>query len=254
MQMSPRSSASREAPDSGRWTALMICASQNDARLVKRMCDAGADIDATNQAGQTALMIASLNGHVVNVRVLCDAGASVNSTTKQLALTPLMLATVAGHTDVVQLLIARGANVNATEYVGFTALMIACATGHLAIVKVLCEHLGVDEINMRNNNGWTAVMLASYYGFTEIVERLSKLGADLCAEEPDGSSALIWAASGNHPAVLKRLLLEGATTAPCCMLSAKGARLQDAAGQIHHAVQTCTPECAVLLLASGLLL
>jgi ankyrin repeat protein/mono/diheme cytochrome c family protein len=58
-------------------TPLMMAALYGDAALVRRLLDAGADPDATNNSGATALMWAAPD--VAKMRLLLDAGANVEA-------------------------------------------------------------------------------------------------------------------------------------------------------------------------------
>ena len=58
---------------------------------------------------------------------------------------------------------------------GITALLFASFKGHTEIVKALLAK-GAD-VNMKNNNGDTALMVASEKGFAEIVRLLKQARA-----------------------------------------------------------------------------
>jgi ankyrin repeat protein len=61
------------------------------------------------------------------------------------------------------------------------------------------------KLNLRNRRGETAIMLASYRGFGDIVEKLYIKGAEI---NHPGWNPLIYAASGGHESII-RLLLDG---------------------------------------------
>ena len=76
----------------------------------------------------------------------------------------------------VKMWLMAGANINAQEKLyGTTALMIASLYGYTEIVKLLLE-AGAD-VNTKNNDGYTALALASKNGYTKIVELLKEAGA-----------------------------------------------------------------------------
>ena len=105
----------------------------------------GADIDVTDNSGKSAILYASAKGFAEIVRALLDAGIDVNKTYGN-DLTALMWA--AGHSNdvppvdamkTVGLLIERGARLDLKDNRGKTARMIAADMGHEAVLKVLAK-------------------------------------------------------------------------------------------------------------------
>jgi ankyrin repeat protein len=75
----------------------------------------------------------------------------------------------------VKRLLAKGADVNAKDRDGSTALMIASSLDKPEVVQLLLDE-GAD-VNARNKNGLTALMLASKQGYRKVKELLIKAGA-----------------------------------------------------------------------------
>jgi hypothetical protein len=79
---------------------------------------------------------------------------------------------------------------------GYSLLMIAAENG-LEIPKLLIAR-GAD-VNMKNEKGMTALILAAKSGMRGIVEILLENNADINIADKDGNTALHWAARENFP-------------------------------------------------------
>lgn len=82
-----------------------------------------------------------------------------------------------GDATIIRDLLSRGIDLNARDRNGQTGLMLAAHAGHLAAVQLLIDH-GAD-LNVRAKFGLSAVMLAVIAGHKEIVQALARAGADL---------------------------------------------------------------------------
>lgn len=97
----------------------------------------------------------------------------------------------AGHRENVELFIKAGMDVNAQDEDGSSALMIASERGEREIAELLIKS-GTD-VNMKNVDGYTALMYAAYKGNLQIAELLIKNKADVNARDKDGWTALMYA-------------------------------------------------------------
>ncbi|MBR1672000.1 MAG: ankyrin repeat domain-containing protein, partial [Fretibacterium sp.] len=87
---------------------------------------AGADVDATDKAGNTALMCAAMNDAGADtLKVLLDAGADVNRRNNDGGTALMFAALKCGSAEPVKLLLARGADVGARTEAGWTPLRLA---------------------------------------------------------------------------------------------------------------------------------
>lgn len=94
------------------------------AELIKRLLDAGADIEARDCEGQTALHYAAVVSARGQIELLLSAGAETNATDED-GNTPLMLAVAHGDISNTERLIAAGADIEARDKDGYTASDLA---------------------------------------------------------------------------------------------------------------------------------
>ena len=114
---------------------------RGDVDQLRRLLNAGADINARDRHGQTGLMIAARDGKVEVTRFLIDGGAFLDQAAK-FGLTALMLAVVNGHVEIVRMLVQAGASLEprgtgAPGFAGKTALDLATARGQADLVEAL---------------------------------------------------------------------------------------------------------------------
>jgi len=77
------------------------------------------------------------------------------------------------HTNCIRALIKAGADVNAKDKDGFTPLMIASMYGHIDCIRELIK--AGANVNLKNKNGETALMIAEKYGYTNCVKELKRV-------------------------------------------------------------------------------
>ena len=209
-----------EAREDGGWTALMMASEKGQVETAELLLNRGADIEARKDSGWTVLMSASAHGGVAAVELLLDRGADIYARRDD-GWTALMWASAYGQVAAVELLLDRGADIYARNEYGKTALAQASEKGHDEVAAVLrawaaqffeaasngdvtfIEDVldrGAD-IEARNDNGLTALMLASWEGQVAAVELLLDRGADIDARDRYGDTALIWASRKGHDEV-----------------------------------------------------
>eukprot|EP00056_Hartaetosiga_gracilis_P021146 m.22926 g.22926 ORF g.22926 m.22926 type:complete len:317 (-) comp8913_c0_seq1:521-1471(-) len=91
-----------------------------------------------------------------------------------------------------------------------TPLHQAALKGMVRVVKVLAQRSG--SIDAQNETGYTALQIASFKGFDDIVDVLLEAGANVNQQDldQDGFTALHLAAQEGHISIAKRLLMESA--------------------------------------------
>jgi hypothetical protein len=106
-------------------------------------------------------------------------------------------------------LLGRRVDVNVQDENGATALLLAARNGALPVVKLL---LGAGaRADLANHQGRTPLMDASINGHGDVVGLLLKSGAAVDAKDASGRTALVLAATyGDYPEVARALLHGGA--------------------------------------------
>jgi ankyrin repeat protein len=154
-----------------RGNTLLIQSIQRDLPgLFDFLIQRRARINMRNAYGETALSLAAYLGRANYVRRLIDAGAEVNF----FGWPPLVYAAYNGHKEIVDTLIGKGAEVNAKTENGSTALFFASRFGHLDAVKALLRHRA--DPTVVNDQGETALDWAQKAGNTDIADVLRKVG------------------------------------------------------------------------------
>ena len=105
--------------------------------------------------------------------------------------------------------IEQGLDVNRVDAEGRTALMMAAFEGYSDIVGLLLEHGA--EVDKSDSAGRTALMYAASGPFPQTVKLLIQSGADVNhADEVEHWTALMLAAAEGHKPVVELLLQHGA--------------------------------------------
>ena len=129
-----------------------------------------ARVNTRNKNGETALSIAAYTGKLDYVKRLIDAGAEVDF----FGWPPLSYAAYNGHLSIVDYLLKRGADVNATTENGSSALFFAARFGHIEVIKLLLANKADPTIV--NENGETAIDWAMKSRNTDIADLLRAAG------------------------------------------------------------------------------
>ena len=135
---------------------LVAAAAAGKTGEVSRLLDQGESVDAVDKAGATPLIAAAMRGHAGVVRLLLERGAKVDQPGENG--TALAEAAYANHFDVADLLLARGADVNARNAQGSTPLILAAYPGEVSAVRYLLAH-GANPA-FKDRRGRTALELA----------------------------------------------------------------------------------------------
>jgi ankyrin repeat protein len=189
--------------------ALHRAAVQGDCSEIRRLLEAGADIEAENEAGLTPLIVAANAGRPDVVSLLIENGVAVDACTKD-GFTALMVAAAMGHAEVARLLLLTGADADLQNVYGWTALMNAVWRGNARPARLLIE-AGAD-VDLQAGDGRTALIIAAQGGNSEMMKLLIGAGADINLWDASGCTALKWVMMKGFPEAEHWLRAAGART------------------------------------------
>lgn len=216
-------------------TRLMAASSRGDAKRVRVMLRAGADVSAVDAHGFNAVHWAVRGGSVSALCALLahrgEAAGGAFSAARALARlhtalaagdkannTPLHLAATRGAagSGALRALLAAGARADAVNVLGTTPLMMAlraadCISGDDgAVTALLAAPHARATLSARDFTGWTPTALAAFLGSTDALERLAAAGARVVGDvSNDGRSPLHHAATKGHVDAARWLLRRG---------------------------------------------
>lgn len=182
---------------------------------VTAILEGGCNVNRRTKQGVTALMYACEHGLVPIMGALLDAGAKTEMSSVSIGAYPLHLTTYnSSCLGAMQLLVDRRVDLNVRDAEGDTALMLAADRNLVDHVKVLLQ--GGANPNMSTYGGSTALSDASGQGLLSVVQELLKGGAEvnMLATDFDGKYSMEFplynAAGKGHIAVAKTLIAAGA--------------------------------------------
>lgn len=179
---------------------------------MKLLIQAGADVNAENNAGVTPLLQYLQHGDAERARLLHISGANILHGTKK-GFNGLMSASLGSLPEFIQCACDAGADINAVTNKGDTALIYACrGVGKQAssCCKLLLER-GASVTPRSYLMQETALHVAASNGLTDIVKMLLDKGANIEMKDCDGCTALMRAVYYCFPETIRLLLERGAS-------------------------------------------
>ncbi len=194
---------------------LILASFYASPQCVALLLEKGADANTANRAGVTALVRAATNYE--KARLLVDSGAKVGVRTADLGNTPLILAARrAGNSRTVKLLLERGSSATERSNAGISPVISGASSGDLETVRVLLD-AGAKADDFPNSN-----------------DRIAGAMAGL-------RTPLMWAAYGNDVSMIRLLLERGADPNQSTFYGSP----------LSHACWNNSFEAAELLIAGG---
>jgi ankyrin repeat protein len=131
-------------PSQGR-TPLLDAVAAANVTIMKRLIDAGADVDMRDMRGDTPLILATRQDDAETCRILLEADADPNSRDWCRGQTALSLASEKGHEDMVCLLLSHDATISLADDKGTTPLIHALQNDHAEIARMLAAKEARDD-------------------------------------------------------------------------------------------------------------
>src|SRR5439155_2107325 len=135
---------------------------KGDDAAVRKLVQAGTDVNVAQGDGMTALHWAADHGDAAMTELLLRAHASVKALTRIGGYTPLHIAAKSGSAAVVKALLKAGADANAITASGATALHLAAAAGSADAVNALLDK-GANANAQETEWGQTPLVFAAEY-------------------------------------------------------------------------------------------
>ena len=155
---------------------LMIAAFSGKMEAVNYLLDKGADLSLKGQYGRNLLHKASNGGNVAIIETMLSRGLDINSKDSN-GHTALMIAAFSGKMEAVNYLLDKGSRSvferPAMEGIYYTDVSNG---SNVAIIETMLSR-GLD-INSKDSNGDTPLMIAAFSGKMEAVNYLLDKGAD----------------------------------------------------------------------------
>jgi ankyrin repeat protein len=177
------------------------------------LLNAGANVNVRGDNGDTPLLLAAAYGHADTVEALLALGADINAK-NDTGNTALIEAVASARLEIVKILIENKADVKARNVAGSSAVDVAREKARPDIRQLLTKRAYAKSLRYFNSPAAIASIVALHEaaleGNTQRITSLLAQGSDLNARDANGRTALMIAASTNKTKVVDLLLAKGA--------------------------------------------
>ena len=187
------------------WTALHYSARNGSYELVKYFANIGNLINLKTNSGWNCLHIAAFYGHLTLCKTLINNhNFNVNIASND-GWTALHYSARHGSYELVSFFSDEGTDINLKTYDGRNCFHIAADYGHLTLCKTLINKHNFN-VQIANNDGWTALHYSAKNGSCEFVNFLCDVGTDINLKTYDGRNCFHIAADYGHLTLGKTLI------------------------------------------------
>lgn len=193
--------------DNDGWTALRYSSWTGNEKIVKRLLESQASVDACDSDGRTALRAAVYGNHEAIMKLLIKYGANVNKCDIE-GRSILQIACYMGHWNIVNYLIKYDKLINHRDFYGRNALFTCLYTQNkvyrLDIMKLLINY-GCYVYSCDNNNQ-TVLISAVQEQLIDVIQLLITHGADIDAIDNLGYTSIAYAIRNKNAKIVELLL------------------------------------------------
>ena len=193
-----------DVPDNDGWTAVHCSARYGSYELFRYFSDMGVDIYLKTNNDLNCLHIAAMYGHLNLCKLLIDKHNFDIHMAADDGWTALHHSARYGSSELFRYFADMGVDIYLKSKNGSNCLHIAAMDGHLNLCKVLIEKHKFD-IDVPDNDGWTAVHYSARYGSYELLRYFAEMGVDIYLKNKNGSNCLHIAAMYGHLNLCKLL-------------------------------------------------
>jgi len=183
--------------------ALMAAAKNVNMELYNKLLERGISVETRSKTGGTLLMYAVHGNDKAMIQTVLAASDHIDAQSSN-GWTALMIAAAKGFENGVRLLVAAGADANMPDVYQWSPLMRAIDNKHFDVAHYLLKQPAIN-VNVKNENGATALHLAVQSAEVAIVKRLLEVGASASIKDKNGSTAQMLAADLNNQEILDLL-------------------------------------------------
>ena len=191
--------------DNKGWTALHHSARTGSYELVKFFADLGTEFDLKTNIGWNCLHIAALNGHLNLSKILVEKHKFDVHMTDKDGWAAVHHSATSGSYELIRFFTDLGTDIYVKTNLGKNCLHIAALNGHLNLCDTLVQKHKFD-VDMTDNDGWTALHYSSRSGSYELVTFFTDLGTDVFVKTNLGKNCLHISALYGHLNLCKTLV------------------------------------------------